>query len=44
MNRNSEAHRSLRSIALFREAMAKARNQRFEVKAFPEATHDMHGI
>ena len=31
-----------RSIALFRQAMARAGNQRVEVKLFPEATHDMH--
>ncbi len=31
-----------RSTVLFREAMARARNQRFEVKVFPQATHDMH--
>ncbi len=31
-----------RSSVLFREAMTKARNQRFEVKVFPQATHDMH--
>ncbi len=31
-----------RSVALFREAMAKAGNEHFEVKVFPQATHDMH--
>ena len=30
-----------RSIALFRLAMSTAANQRFEIKIFPNATHDM---